>query len=89
MYTSKKIFLWCAILACICLTGCATQAPTLDFVPKDVLPTGTKIDFDLKNTSVSIAQDGERAGQTQVGLFGNQYQASFKQAFKDALEEAL
>lgn len=89
MHRCKKIFLWCSILACICLTGCATQAPTLDFVPKDVLPTGTKIDFDLKNTSVSIAQDGERTGQTQVGLFGNQYEASFKQAFKDALEEAL
>jgi len=77
-----------AVLA-LSLTGCATQAPTLDFVPKDVLPSGSKIDFELKSISVSIAQDNERVGATQVGLFGNQYEATFKQAFKDAIEEAI
>jgi len=71
------------------LGGCATQAPTLSFVPKDVLPTGTKIDYELKSISVSIAQENERLGETQVGLLGNQYESSFKQALKDALEEAI
>jgi hypothetical protein len=89
MICLSRILTSIATVVCIGLTGCATQAPTLDFVPKDVLPSSTKIDFELKNTSVSIAQDGERTGPTQVGLFGNQYEASFKQAFKDALEEAL
>ncbi|CAM8651505.1 hypothetical protein MCEMSEM18_00317 [Comamonadaceae bacterium] len=70
-------------------TGCATQAPTLDFVPKDVIATGKKIDFELKTISVSIAKEDERQGETQVGLFGNQYESSFKQSFKDAIEEAL
>lgn len=86
--TSRIGLFICAVVA-FTITGCATQAPTLDFVPKDVLPMGTKIDFELKSTSVSIAQDGERVGPTQVGLFGNQYESTFKQAFKDALDEAL
>jgi hypothetical protein len=70
------------------LGGCA-QAPTLDFVPRDVLPKGFKIDYELKTISISIAQEDERVGKTHVGFFGNQYEASFKQAFKDALEEAI
>jgi hypothetical protein len=85
----SKIILVLAFTSLFALGGCATQAPTLDFVPKDVLPTGKKIDFELKNTSVSIAQEEERVGATQVGLFGNQYEQAFKQAFKDALEEAI
>lgn len=78
-----------SFLALLGLTGCATQAPTLNFVPKDVISTGSKINFELKTISVSIAQENERVGETQVGLFGNQYESSFKQAFKDAIEEAL
>lgn len=87
-FLRSLLAVFCTALA-LALTGCATQAPTLDFVPKDVLPTGSKIDFELKSISVSIAQDNERVGATQVGLFGNQYEATFKQAFKDALEEAI
>lgn len=89
MLRSRKFFMLALVFFCFCITGCATQAPTLNFVPKDVLPSSTKIDFELKSTSISIAQDDERTGPTQVGLFGNQYESSFKQAFKDALEEAI
>jgi hypothetical protein len=80
-----------AFIAAITLimAGCATQAPTLDFVPKDVLPTGQKIDYELKSISVSVAKEDERVGETQVGLFGNQYEVSFRQSFKDSLEEAI
>lgn len=88
----KNLRTYFSIAVCsgvLLLSGCATQAPTLNFVPQDVLPSSSKIDFELKNTSVSIAQDGERVGATQVGLFGNQYESTFKQAFKDALEEAI
>lgn len=81
-------FVFLGVMA-IAITGCATQAPTLDFVPRDVLPTGKKIDFELKSISVSVAKEGERLGETQVGLFGNQYEASFRQSFKDSLEEAI
>lgn len=82
----KSVFLVLFIAAL--LGGCA-QAPTLDFVPRDITPTGAKIDYELRSISVSIAQDNERVGETQVGLFGNQYESTFKQAFKDALEEAV
>lgn len=82
----KLVFL--AIVTFV-VTGCATQAPTLDFVPRDVLPTGKKIDYELKSISVSVAKEDERLGETQVGLFGNQYESSFRQSFKDSLEEAI
>lgn len=81
-------FLSIAAMA-IVMTGCATQAPTLDFVPRDVLPTGQKIDYELKSISVSVAKEDERVGETQVGLFGNQYESAFRQSFKDSLEEAI
>ena len=84
-----KVSRYFAFVVILVLTGCATQAPTLSFVPGDVFPSKTKIDFELKSISVSIAQEGERVGETQVGLYGNQYEASFKQALKDALEEAI
>ena len=82
----KLFFL--AALAMV-MAGCATQAPTLDFVPRDVLPIGKKIDSELKTISVSVAKEDERLGETQVGLFGNQYETSFRQSFKDSLEEVI
>ena len=89
MQITKSVLSIVFIITITLLSGCATQAPTLDFVPKDVLPSGSKVDYELKSISVSIAQDGERVGETQVGLFGNQYESTFRQSFKDALEEAL
>lgn len=86
MRVVKLVFIAAVSLA---LVGCATQAPTLDFVPRDVLPTGKKIDYELKSISVSVAKEDERLGATQVGLFGNQYESSFRQSFKDSLEEAI
>lgn len=89
MRSLKSFFMLAVLSFVLMISGCATQAPTLNFVPKDVLPSGAKIDFELKTISVSIAQESERVGETQVGLFGNQYEATFKQALKDALEEAI
>jgi len=71
------------------LAGCATQAPTLNFVPEDVLPIKNKVAAELKTITVSIAKEDERLGETQVGFFGNQYEVAFKSSFKEALEEAL
>lgn len=71
------------------LSGCATQAPPLNFTPVDVLPAKNKVEAELKTLTVSIAKEEERLGETQVGFFGNQYEASFKQTLKDAIEEAL
>ena len=86
----ERIKAWVSILGMtFFMAGCATQAPTLDFVPKDVLPTGKKIDYELKNITVSVAKEDERKGETQVGLLGNQYENSFRQSFKDAIEEAI
>lgn len=89
MFIKNRFCTLGALILSAVLGGCATQAPTLDFVPTDVLPTGKKIDYELKSISVSIAKEDERKGETQVGLFGNQYEATFKQAIKDALEEAI
>jgi uncharacterized lipoprotein YajG len=71
------------------LTGCAVQNPTLSFTPQDVLPSAKKIDYELKSINVSIAKDEERQGATQVGFLGNQYETSFRQTFKEALEESI
>lgn len=84
---TKKLFTVICLMTLI--SGCATQAPTLNFTPADVLPTKNKVQAELKTITVSVAKEEERLGQTQVGFFGNQYEASFKQSLKDALEEAL
>jgi len=80
-----------ALLACVSLMlgGCATQAPTLDFTPPDIVPSQTKVDADVKTITVSIAKENERLGETQVGFFGNVYEQSFKTALQDALEEVI
>lgn len=82
-----------AIFIVALLSGCATpgptHAPTLDFAPKDVLPIGKKIEYEVKTITVSVAKEEERLGQTQIGVFGNQYESSFKSSLKDALEEAV
>lgn len=84
-----KVKLVAAIFSIAVLSGCATQAPTLNFTPTDVLPAKNRVQAELKSITVSVAKEEERLGQTQVGFFGNQYEASFKQSLKDALEEAL
>jgi hypothetical protein len=68
--------------------GCA-QVPPLDFAPNDVLPTGSKIDRQVKDISIAFGKDDERKGYIEVGFGGNQYEASFKSAFEDALQEAI
>jgi hypothetical protein len=83
---SKFLTLLCLT---VLLSGCATQAPTLNFTPNDVLPAKNKVQAELKSLTVSIAKEEERIGETQVGFFGNQYEATFKQSLKDALEEAI
>ncbi len=70
------------------MLGCA-QAPTLDFVPREVRPSTTKINAEVKSITISIASEDERLGETQVGFYGNQYETSFKSSFKDAIEEAI
>jgi hypothetical protein len=71
------------------VSGCATQAPTLNFVPQDVLPAKNKVNAELKSITISIAKEEERLGETQVGFMGNQYEASFRTSFKEAIEEAI
>lgn len=85
----SKFWILVILAAAALVSGCATQAPTLDFVPRDVLPSGKKIDYELKSLTVSVAKEDERLGETQVGLFGNQYETSFRSSFKEALEEAI
>lgn len=87
------MILFRAILAAtiftIFATGCATQAPSLNFAPKDVLPAKNKVQAELKSITVSVAKEDERLGETQVGFFGNQYEQTFRSNFKDSLEEAI
>lgn len=71
------------------LSGCATQAPTLNFTPSDVLPAKNRVQAELKSFTVSVAKEEERLGETQVGFFGNQYESNFKQSLREAIEEAL
>ena len=78
-----------ALLLLLTLLGCATPMPTLEFTPTDVVPSGKKVDADLKSISISIALEKERLGETQVGVGGNVYEQSFKTALKTALEEGL
>lgn len=77
------------VLAVILLvmSGCATQPATRDFAPRDVLPTGKRIDYELKSILVSIAKKDESLGKTYTA--DEWYDSSFNQAFKDSLEEAL
>lgn len=70
------------------LTGC-TSLPPLNFTPTDIQFSTERIDGDLRNVNVSVANDKETTGELQVGYFGNQYESSFRTTFKDALEEAL
>ncbi|NRP96218.1 hypothetical protein XMG59_002337 [Marinobacterium sp. xm-g-59] len=78
-----------AILSLVVIfAGCA-QVPPLDFAPDDVLPTGAKIDRQVKDISIAFGKDDERVGYIEVGFGGNQYEASFKSSFEDALQEAL
>jgi len=86
---NKRSSLLAVVLCAVLISGCATQAPTLDFVPREVLPAKNKVNAELKSVTISIAKEDERLGETQVGFFGNQYEATFKPSFKDALEEAL
>lgn len=79
----------CLLFAIVFMAGCSTPMPTLEFTPTNVSPAGRKIDADLKSISISIAQEKEKLGETQVGLGGNVYEQSFKSAFKMALEEGL
>lgn len=83
-----KVFL-VAIFSAAIISGCATQAPTLNFVPQDVLPSQNKVNAELKSITISIAKEDERLGETQVGFMGNQYESTFKASFKEALEEAI
>lgn len=73
----------------VMLGGCATQVPTLNFTPANIFPNEKKVDAELKGITISIAQEEERLGETQVGFFGNIYEQSFRTALKTALEEAI
>lgn len=84
-----RIKLFAIAILGILLSGCATQAPTLNFTPNDAPPVKNKVHAELKSITVSIAKEEEKLGDTQVGFFGNQYEQSFRTTFKDALEEAI
>jgi hypothetical protein len=83
----KKYLAIC--LLALTVSGCAIQTPTLNFTPEDILPTGGKINAELKTINVSVAKDDERLGDTQVGFGGNSYEQSFRQSLKEALEESI
>jgi len=77
------------LVSCLLVLGGCTQVPPMDFAPADVLPTGTKIDAGMKDISIAFGKKEERLGNIEVGFGGNQYEASFKSSFEDALQEAL
>lgn len=84
---SSRLFI--LSLSILFISGCATQAPPLNFVPSDIAPNSQKVDADLKSITISVAKENERLGETQVGLYGNVYEQSFKSALRAALEESI
>lgn len=74
-------------ISVLLLNGCTT-AP-LNFSPTNIEFSTDNLDGDLRSVNVSIASEKEKTGDLEVGLFGNQYESSFRTTFKDALEEAL
>ena len=77
------------IIIMVTLLGGCTSVPPLNFTPKDVLPTGTKIDRGVKDISISFGKEDELKGEIHVGFAGNVYEDSFKKTFEDALQESL
>lgn len=77
-------------LACALLIGCSAPA-ALNFTPDDLepAPQSQKINAEIKSINISFATKQEQKGELQVGIFGNQYEQSFKETFKSALDEAL
>ena len=85
----RKILSIIVVSFVVMLAGCATQPPTLDFIPSDITPSPNKVNAEVKTIVVSIAKEKERLGETQVGLFGNIYEQSFKTSLKEALDESI
>ena len=77
------------IFVALGLVGCATPMPPLEFTPHEVNASPKKQNAELKTISISVAQEGEKFGETLVGFGGNEYEQSFKATFKSALEESL
>lgn len=86
MWQLRQLLIGTVIIAL--LSGCAS-APPISFLPDNIPPSKTKLNAEIRSISVSIAQENESFGECQVGFFGNQYEQSFKTAFKEALEEAI
>lgn len=84
----KKLSLVFALSSVMLLTGCVS-VPSLNFTPENIEFSTHKIDADAKSVSVSAAPEQERTGDVEIGFAGNQYEDTFRQTFKDSLEEAI
>lgn len=84
----KKLSLAFALSSVMLLTGCIS-VPSLNFTPENIEFSKHKIDAEVKSISVSAAPEQEKTGDVEMGFAGNQYEDTFRQIFKDSLEEAI